>query len=69
MRGTTHGGARIGYIFYDARFFEKIGTYDKITFPQQANSIVRTEGVLSEIAPKTFFLQKKPKFIFILIQL
>ena len=58
MRGTTHGGARIGYIFYDATFFEKIG-----------NSMVRTVGVPSEIAPKTSFLQKKPKCIFILIQL
>ena len=49
--------------------FKKIATCDKIKFPQQANSMVGTEGVPAEIAPMTFFLQIKPKIILILIQL
>ena len=49
--------------------FKKIATYDKIEFPQQANSMVGTEGIPAEIAPTAFFLQIKSKIILILIQL
>ena len=47
-------------------FFNKIATYDKIKFPQQANSMVG--GTRRNCAYDNFFLQIKPKIILILIQ-
>ena len=48
-------------------FFKKIATYDKIKFPQQANSMVG--GTRRNCAYDKYFWQIKPKIILILIQL